>query len=262
MILFLCSLVAIVCLVTAAAVYLVWWQPGWLVTSLATWNADVLWSFPEQDSADEKFIALSIDDVPTHVTPELLSVLEQNDARATLFVIGSHLERWTESQNVELGLQQSSPPYKSLLVHLRRQGHELGNHLWYDEPSIRLTTVRFRDELIRLDELLFSPGDGKQRWFRPGSGWFNKRMLDVAKSLGYRCVLGSVFPHDPLLRTPRLNAFHIVNRARDGAVIIVHDGRPWTIETLTIALPELRRKGFRFVSIGELYERRSRKKSE
>ncbi|KAJ3336387.1 hypothetical protein HDU93_002912, partial [Gonapodya sp. JEL0774] len=112
-------------------------------------------------------------------------------------------------------------------------------------PSIKLTADRFREELIRVDNILFAPAQVTHRWFRPGSGWFNKEMLEVARELSYTCVLGSIFPHDPQLRSARLNAFQVLARARDGAIIIMHDGRPWTVETLAIVLPELKKRGFR-----------------
>ena len=51
-----------------------------------------------------------------------------------------------------------------------------------------------------------SPGPGPRSgpahyYFRPGSGFFSSRMQRLVKELGYRLVLGSVYPHDRRSRT-------------------------------------------------------------
>ncbi len=53
----------------------------------------------------------------------------------------------------------------------------------------------------------------------------------------------------------KLNAWHILARARPGAIIILHDNRKWTAETLRIVLPGLKERGFSVVSVGELRKR-------
>lgn len=74
-----------------------------------------------------KFVALTIDDGPCpHTTQKVLEQLEKHGARATMFVIGSHVEEIDRigagSGKVDLGRQ--------VLRNMVVQGHELGNHTW------------------------------------------------------------------------------------------------------------------------------------
>ena len=71
---------------------------------------------------DERVVALTVDDGPATATPEILRVLRENDARATFFLISTHVAGREAMVNAILG-----------------QGHEIGNHMTRDEPSIRST---------------------------------------------------------------------------------------------------------------------------
>jgi peptidoglycan/xylan/chitin deacetylase (PgdA/CDA1 family) len=74
----------------------------------------------------------------------------------------------------------------------------------------------------------------------------------VVKGLGYRIVLGSVYPHDPLMRVWWVNAWYVLSMVRPGAVVICHDRRSWTVPMLRKVLPELKRRGYRVVNLTEL----------
>lgn len=76
-------------------------------------------------------------------------------------------------------------------------------------------------------------------------------MIDIARDAGYYVVLGDIYPHDPISRSPKVNSDFILTHAHSRGIIIIHD-RPWTPEMLKILLPELTHK-FKIVSLSELY---------
>ncbi|KAL2821694.1 hypothetical protein BJX63DRAFT_224100 [Aspergillus granulosus] len=90
------------------------------------------------------------------------------------------------------------------------------------------------------------------RYFRPGSGFFTERMRALVQRDGFRLVLGSVYPHDPQISVPWVNAAHVLSMVRPGSIIIVHDRRPWTAPMLRIVLPELKRRGYRVGTVSDL----------
>jgi peptidoglycan-N-acetylglucosamine deacetylase len=96
---------------------------------------------------------------------------------------------------------------------------------------------------------------GDVKWARPGSGWYSRTMIGSMTRHGYRCALGSVYPFDATIPSAGFAARYILWHARPGAVIILHDsggrGRR-TAKVLREVLPELRRRGYRLVSLGEL----------
>ncbi|KAL4943250.1 hypothetical protein BDV06DRAFT_141585 [Aspergillus oleicola] len=100
------------------------------------------------------------------------------------------------------------------------------------------------------------PG-GPGRYFRPGSGFFTDRMRALVQRHGFRLVLGSVYPHDPQISVPWVNAAHVLSMVRPGSIIIVHDRRPWTAPMLATVLPELKRRGYRVGTVSDLLKERA-----
>lgn len=154
----------------------------------------------------EPRVALTIDDGPhPTTTPGLLSALRRHHSRATFFLIG---ERIAASAH--------------LAEQIVADGHEVAIHLMRDEPSIRLPPHEFAGQLRRVAQLM--PPDAPVRFFRPGSGWFNSRMLHQAGELGYACAMGT-----PLLTTERYPdpeevGRRLARRAHAGAIIVLHEG--------------------------------------
>src|SRR6185437_14834963 len=70
------------------------------------------------------------------------------------------------------------------------------------------------------------------RFFRPGSGFFSSRMRELLAGLKYQLVLGDIYPHDPQIPYPAVNAAHILSMLKPGGIIICHDRRSWTLPML------------------------------
>lgn len=219
-----------------APFYIIYKPPKFVITHFQHRWPDVLW----QVSTKRKVVALTIDDAPSQHTSEIVQVLKENDAKATFFVIGSQVDNRLD-----------------ILGEVIRNGNELGNHAMHDEPSRSLSdavlddeirTVRSKIKNIYEYEDLPMPAN----YFRPGSGFFSDRMRVLVDKLGYRMVLGSIYPHDPQISWWRLNANHILSMLRPGAIIICHDRRSWTVPMLRRVLPEIKRRGYEIVTVTEL----------
>ena len=124
----------------------------------------------------------------------------------------------------------------------------------YDEPSRSLSDTTFVEQVQSVEEMLHSAyaavdAEPPNKYFRPGSGFFSGRMRKALGKLGYRLVLGSIYPHDPQIHFWRVNASHILSMLQPGGVIICHDRRSWTAPMLRKVLPEIQRKGYRVVTV-------------
>lgn len=189
-----------------------------------------------QVETPERLVALTIDDGPSPATPEILDVLDEFGVRATFFVIGEQLRTHPE-----------------LARRLVAEGHELGHHMMVDEPSIGLPPGTFRDRFGAMDALLSDFGGS--RLFRPASGWFDDRMVEQAARLGYRTVLGSVYPFDAQHPFPSLSSWFVRRHAAPGSIVVLHDGVARgrrTAEVLREVLPDLLARGYRVVPVSEL----------
>ncbi|KAG1675442.1 hypothetical protein FOA52_001741 [Chlamydomonas sp. UWO 241] len=228
----------------AFVLYTLYTLPHWATRLAAAAFPSVLFFQEEGVRQQPKLVALTIDDGPScEVTPPLLRLLRRHGAHATMFVIGSEGEGGAGRQLLQAAVAE---------------GHELGNHTWTDRPSIRVPLDELRHEIAAVEDLIEGAYEAcgvqrpAKRWFRPGCGWFSSGMVQAARAMGMRTALGDVFPHDPWVSIASLNAAIVLWRVRPGSVIVLHDARPWLIPTLDTVLPELRRRGYKVVTLSEL----------
>jgi peptidoglycan-N-acetylglucosamine deacetylase len=209
-------------------------QPRWLISIIALIFPGVIYFA----KTTQKIIALTIDDSPdSNTTPKLLEVLRYHQARATFFIISDKVRK-----------------NELIISQMVEQGHEIGNHLTKDEPSIKLSPEKFEEKLLEAHNILtqFSI----TYWLRPASGLYNHMMVKIAQKYGYRVVLGSIFPLDTHIHSSWFASSHILLNARPGSIIILHDNGDRgerTALTLEKILPELTRRGYRVVTLSELF---------
>lgn len=215
--------------------YLLMLQPKWVLNRLMHRSPEVLYSV----DTDQKLIALTIDDGPDpHSTELILDVLVQYDTHATFFVL---IDRVNENETV--------------IERMVTEGHELGNHLLQDTPSIQHPKNEFESRLEHAHKSLSHFTE--IRWFRPGSGWYNREMLQSMERFHYRLALGSIYPFDSHIPSSRFASRYIVWRAHPGAIIVLHDygnRGERTVDTLSYALPILKERGYRIVTLSELIQ--------
>ncbi|CAI5524063.1 unnamed protein product [Closterium sp. Naga37s-1] len=211
-------------------------QPRWIITWVRQNQPHILFEHVTKD----RLVALTIDDGPNgDTTHELLDILKEHGCTATFFVIGSNIDR-----------------YPSIVDRMHAEGHEVGNHMTADEPSWRLSAGEFESSLLEVDAKLLhyfrrDAGGNPVKWFRPGHGWYTKRMRQQAQRHGYNVALGSVFPVDPLFKdSSRPLAAYCLWKVYPGAIIILHD-RPQQ-GTQTVEQPELKIDAMDWVQQPEL----------
>jgi peptidoglycan/xylan/chitin deacetylase (PgdA/CDA1 family) len=232
----LATMIAIL-LVTLAFItpfYVIYKPPNLLIRYFQARWPDVLWHVP----LAEKVIALTIDDAPSQFTQGIVDVLKESDARATLFVIGGQVSGREEA-----------------LKYIVESGNELGNHAMHDEPSRSLGPQQLSEQLIQVESYINSTYADlniprpANRYFRPGSGFFSKRMREQISAMGYQMVQISY---------PSVNARHVLSMVRPGSIVVCHDRRSWTVPMLRIVLPELKRRGYRVETVSGLLEAKRR----
>jgi len=201
--------------------------------------------------ASQKTVALTIDDGPSIATADILTTLAKHSVTATFFNISSNL-----------------PGHEAIVQQAVSSGHELGNHLTADYPSIRLGPADFEASLLTADRAL-SPFlqtahsatatklQPKLHWLRPGMGFYNQTMVKIAQRHDYRLVLGSVFPYDTHLPSSRFASAFILSTVQPGDIIVLHDGPERgkrTAQTLAKILPALQAKGYSVTTVTKLMQ--------
>lgn len=210
-------------------------QPRWILKIIQTVGPDVVY-FVE---TTQPRVALTLDDGPDpQTTPRILEILRENQVRVTFFLISGRV----------LGCEE-------LVQALVRDGHELGNHMTADQPSIRLSPQAFEEDLWAAHGVLSK--FARVRWLRPASGWYSAAMIKIAKAHGYRVALGSVFPYDTHVRSAWFATHYILFNIRPGSIIVLHDGQDRgqrTVQVLQHLLPRLKARGYDLVTLSDLVD--------
>ena len=218
----------------ALAGAIVWTAPDWLLDTMAKRYPGCLYRVATR----ERIVAVTLDDGPDSVsTPVILAELRKHGAGATFFLISERM-------------RGQEPLVRSIVA----DGHELGNHFSHQGPSARLSAQEFEHDLLRAHRVLtqFS----QPAWARPASGWYTRSMVDAMTRHGYRCALGSVYPLDAAIPSVYWATHYILRNVRPGAIVILHDGGSRgkrTAHVLAAVLPTLRKRGYRVVSLSELF---------
>jgi peptidoglycan/xylan/chitin deacetylase (PgdA/CDA1 family) len=196
-----------------------------------------------------KTIALTYDDGPNpKETPRLMEVLERHGAKATFLLIG----KWAERE-------------PALIRELVGAGHAIGNHT-FTHPRMALRTMgQLREELLRCREAIeaaeveISEVDGRAL-MRPPYGTRRPATLRVLKQEGYVPLLWSITCYDWRRTATPPKLVRRASRARDGDIILLHDGyhkdpahdRSASIEATDQVLARFTAEGYRFVTVPEL----------
>jgi peptidoglycan/xylan/chitin deacetylase (PgdA/CDA1 family) len=201
----------------------------------------ILWRVNTKD----RVIALTFDDGPhpssTHL---ILETLAQHDILATFFLVGSKVEANTD-----------------LAMEIVRSGHEVGNHS-FSHSILSLTSMKkIRGEIEKTDKILRNLDGAKPQFFRPPVGMFSRQLLDIVEEMGYKAVIGDVYPRDPHSLNKEKIVRRVIDRTAPGSIIILHDGgnspmedRSQTVDSVREIIPQLKKKGFSFLTLSNLVD--------
>jgi peptidoglycan/xylan/chitin deacetylase (PgdA/CDA1 family) len=193
---------------------------------------DEVWRVP----TSRKIIALTFDDGPfPFYTPVLLHVLARSHVPATFFVVGRNAQEFPE-----------------LVQRIVASGDEIANHTFNHVFLTRLSDAQIEEQILA-DGTLLEHFTGKPcTLFRPPHGRYDRRVVSIARDLGYTTVFWSAAANDTRNVTPRIIVRRILHEAGPGGIILLHNGRYATIEALPVIIDRLRAAGYRFVTVSEL----------
>ncbi len=183
-------------------------------------------------------IALTFDDGPhPSYTKEILKVLEQEEAKATFFVVGKQVKLFPE-----------------LLIDIAHSGNEIGNHTYNHYNLTQLDSMQVNYEIKTNEELIERVTGLTPRFFRPPGGHYNYKVVESAKENGEDMALWSIHTRDTDRPTAEYIRQRVLQNVEDRSVILLHSGVQQTLAALPGLIRELKKKGFRLVTLSELDE--------
>ena len=184
---------------------------------------------------DKMLVALTFDDGPSSATTtDLLDILFKKDVPATFFVLGN--------------MARNNP---DIVRRAEKEGHIIGNHTMYHQNLIRLSSAAAKSDISESISIFNDILDHDPLYTRPPYGNYNNTVRSAA---GTPLILWSVDSLDWQSKNVDSIVGTIMEQVHDGAIILMHDIYPTSVEAVPIIIDKLRASGYEFVTISELTE--------
>lgn len=181
----------------------------------------------------DKLIALTFDDGPNYNTGKVLDVLAKYNVKATFFVLGS-----------------KAKDNKKILKREYDSGMEIGNHTFNHLLLTKYKENVIKDEIDKTSSVIFEVTGRYPKLLRPSYGVYN----NIVKKIGNMpIIIWDIDTLDWKYHNSKRIASRVINKVKDGDIILMHDIYSATANSLNIIIPELQNRGYTFVTIPELF---------
>lgn len=188
---------------------------------------------------EKKLVALTFDDGPTvGITNQVLDVLKEEEIVASFFLIGELVTEETR--------------------YLVKRAHDMGctieNHSKTHQFMTKQSESEIVEEITYTTKLIQEITGEAPEFFRPPFIDYDQKMydnIDLTFICGYGCEDW----------VPTVSAKERVERllhdAKPGYIILLHDMKDneQTVEAIKTLIPELKKQGYEFVTIRDLFKR-------
>ena len=177
-------------------------------------------------------IALTFDDGPGPYTGRLLDCLEENDAKATFFVLGNLVNR-----------------YPDTLRRMYRMGCQIGNHSYDHSTLTGLSEKDVKNQITSTNQRV-KAAVGRSSWVvRPPGGGYNE---STAKLINQPLILWSLDTKDWETKNVQATVETVLNNLQAGDIVLMHDIHETSVEAAEILIPALKSMGYDLVTVGNL----------
>ena len=176
--------------------------------------------------------ALTFDDGPSTYTRQILRILDRRKAKGTFFVIGNQV-----------------PGNAATARAILARGHELANH------SSTHALLPSGADIRRASRTIKRVTGFRPCTFRPPYGALDSRLARDSRRADLKPILWDVDTND--WRTPGSGSIYrsVAKGTGRGSIVLMHDGggyRSQTVAALEPAIRQLRKRGFRLVTVTKL----------
>ena len=190
--------------------------------------------FYAKDHNSKKWIALTFDDGPKRGTTDiLLEELRKRDVKATFFLIGEQIEE-----------------NKDIVKQMYQDGHQIGNHTFH---HMNLNTLDFdtqKKELILCNHMIGECANESSLCIRPPYGEVNEA---IKLWINAPIILWSVDTLDWTGKTAEEIAAHIIENAKAGDIVLMHDIYDESIKGVILAIDQMKKQGYSFVTVRQMF---------
>jgi len=190
------------------------------------------------ENPSQKTICITFDDGPdANLTPRIISILEEYNAKAAFFVIGKKIEN-----------------NEGILLQLNEAGHLIGNHSFSHSNTFPLKSKNvIINELVKTSTEINKITGKFPETFRPPFGVTNPTIAKAVKSLGYNTVGWNIRSFDTKRRSPEVTLNRVIKQCKPGSVVLFHDNIPETLTVLRDFLVFLNTNEYKIILPDEMF---------
>jgi peptidoglycan/xylan/chitin deacetylase (PgdA/CDA1 family) len=191
-------------------------------------------SFIWQMPSNEKALYLTFDDGPhPTITPVVLDLLADFNAKATFFCIGDRVKR-----------------YPDIMKRIVAEGHSIGNHTQHHVNGWKSSVSDYTEEVHQAALLIAS------QLFRPPYGRIKRKQAKLLENEGYKIIMWTILSadYDHSLNKEEC-ASRVTSHIDKGNIYLFHDsdkGEERMLHALPILLKLATAKGFLFKRIEDV----------
>ena len=180
-----------------------------------------------------KYIALTFDDGPNYNTNKVLDILEENNVPATFFVLGNRIKG-----------------NENILKRMVSSKMEIGNHTFNHLLLTKYKEDKVKSEINDTSNLIFEVTGKYPTLFRPSYGSCNKMIKRIVDT---PIIIWDIDTLDWKYHNSRRISSRVINKVKDGDIVLMHDIYSATANALEIIIPSLKSKGYTFVTVSDLF---------
>lgn len=181
-------------------------------------------------------LALTYDDGPSaHATPRILAALEKYNSRATFFMVGKQAEKRMD-----------------VVKKMEELGCEVANHTYDHTLMTKVPPEELASQLARTNQVVSDACGVSPVLMRPCGGARSEAGMNIVGAISMPAVLWSIDTLDWKTRDAQTTIQTVLEQAKDGDIILMHDLYETTADASEVLIPELVNRGFQLVTVSEL----------
>lgn len=182
----------------------------------------------------DKMVAFTFDDGPSYNTIKIVNTLVKYDSKATFFLVGNKIEKYAKTMDV-----------------LVKNGMDIGNHTYSHKELTKLSDKEILKEIDLTNEVIYNKTGIKPMFLRPSYGAMNKR---IKKLSTMPIIIWNIDTLDWKYHNSNKIKDKILKYVSDGDIILMHDTYVATSNAVEMVIPELKKQGYKIVSVSELFK--------
>lgn len=197
-----------------------------------------LTSFNRSTNLTQKTICLTFDDGPDPIlTPQIISILREFNAKAAFFVIGKKISN-----------------HQHILEKLHAEGHLIGNHSYSHSNLFPLKSAKeIEKELIQTSNEIFEVIGKFPQTFRPPFGVTNPGIAKAIKNLGWHTLGWNIRSFDTKRKSPEITLQRVIKQCKPGSMVLFHDNIPETPTVIREFLVFLNNNNYKIILPDEMF---------